>query len=897
MKPSFTPERPADQRRDGARKLRPAWLALITGLAALQGGMIARAATFTVTTALDESNGSPDPALGAGTSLREAIQAANGSPGSDIIRFSDGTELPGGIPTTDFLGQAQVIRLQGTNLTISGDVSILGPGPELLALDGNSNGDTNPDPGELRILVITTEVNDILIEGLTFQNARAPRGAPGAGFLSGARGVSVVRDCNFTGNGTNEDGGAIWFGNGTLGTLRIENCTFSNNDAGSGGGAIRTSGNNTTIIENSEFTGNTTRTGFSTASVGGAIRCTNGTLEIRDSVFTANTAIYDGGAINNNRGKLTLERTRFVGNESDNWGGAINCDFGATAVLTDCLIRDSRAAARGGAISSYRNTVVTLRSSTLANNRSVAEGGAIYSGDNATLHILNSTISGNMSQTSGGGIFNGVGTFDSGISNLLLIQTTVVANIASTGSGGGVFNNSAKASATVRNSVVAGNNARTGRDVAGPGFTSNRFNFIGFDNSAGAAFSFDLSFGSTGTSLVNLLETVLADNGGPTPTHALIAGSPLIDSAATSGSTDPGGAPLEFDQRGPGFPRVVAVAADIGAYESGGADLGILVASSLPTVLAGAPATPLVHTVTLTNHGPSAASDIVTLVTADPPPGVAVEATPSVGTFAGGRWQIPALAPGQSATLTRRFAVSSATQGAIEGIVTEARIDSAGETDLVPGNNSGATATSVISPASVGTTTLEASPRLDPQSGLFIHRVTVTNGNPLPIVAIRLMAGGLSPSTTLRNATGSLADGSPYLDSTVTLAPQEAMTFTLEYFLPARNLGFQPTYSVVAIFADPIEPPPAASAGTEVPRIVILPEGSVLIEFPTRPGATYAVEYGDDMARWERVVPQITASANRTQWIDSGPPKTSVHPASVPRRYYRFVETAAPADP
>lgn len=896
MKLSFTPKRPADRRRDGTCKLRPAWLALIAGLAALQGGTIARAATFTVTTALDESNGSPDPALGAGTSLREAIQAANGSPGRDIIRFSDGTQLPGGIPTTDFLGQARVIRLQGTGLTITGDVSIFGPGPELLALDGNSNGDTTPDPGELRILVITTEVNDIRIEGLTFQNARAPRGAPGAGFLSGARGVSVVRDCNFTGNGTNEDGGAIWFGNGTLGSLRIENCTFSNNDAGSGGGAIRTSGNNTTIIENSEFTGNTTRTGFSTASVGGAIRCSDGTLEIRDSVFTANTALYDGGAINKNSGKLTLERTRFLGNESDNRGGAINCEFGATVILTDCLIRDSRAEAPGGAISCFRNTVVTLRSSTLANNRSASDGGAIYSGDNATLRIWNSTISGNVSQTTGGGIFNG-GTFDSGISNLLLVQTTVVANIASTGSGGGVFNNGAKATATVRNSVVAGNSARSGRDVAGPGFTSNRFNFIGLDNSAGGAFGFDLSFRSTGTSLVNLLETVLADNGGPTPTHALIAGSPLIDSGATSGSTDPSGAPLEFDQRGPGFPRVVAVAVDIGAYESGGADLGILVASSAPTVLAGAPATPLVHTVTLTNHGPSAASDIVTLVTADPPAGVTVEPTPSVGTFAGGRWLVPALAPGESATLTRRFAVSTTAEGAIDAIVTEARVESAGETDLVPGNNSGTTATSVISPASVGTTTIEASPRLDPQSGLFIHQVTITNGNPLPIVAIRLMAGGLSPAATLRNATGSLADGSPYLDSTVTLAPQAAMTFSLEYFLPARNLGFHPTYSVVAIFADPIAPPPAASAGTEVPRIVVLPKGSVLIEFPTRPGAIYAVEYSDDMARWERVVPEVTASANRTQWIDSGPPKTSSHPASVPSRFYRFVETAPPAGP
>ena len=52
----------------------------------------------------------------------------------------------------------------------------------------------------------------------------------------------------------------------------------------------------------------------------------------------------------------------------------------------------------------------------------------------------------------------------------------------------------------------------------------------------------------------------LADNGGPTQTHALLPGSPAIDAGD---NTD---AP-EWDQRGIGFPRIVNGTIDIGAFE------------------------------------------------------------------------------------------------------------------------------------------------------------------------------------------------------------------------------------------------------------------------------------------------------------------------------------------
>jgi len=62
----------------------------------------------------------------------------------------------------------------------------------------------------------------------------------------------------------------------------------------------------------------------------------------------------------------------------------------------------------------------------------------------------------------------------------------------------------------------------------------------------------------------------LSDNGGPTPTHYLDATSPARDSAtsnAAGGCKDTDGMPLAWDQRGPGFPRVIGAGCDKGAVE------------------------------------------------------------------------------------------------------------------------------------------------------------------------------------------------------------------------------------------------------------------------------------------------------------------------------------------
>jgi len=192
----------------------------------------------------------------------------------------------------------------------------------------------------------------------------------------------------------------------------------------------------------------------------------------------------------------------------------------------------------GGGINAYGP--LTLTNSTVSGNVAGFFGGGIENDFPSTL--TNVTISGNSADFSGGGIDNDEGA-------ATLNNATVTGNIADAdadgvGGAGGV------AGGFVRNTIVAGNtDASPGLANQSPdcGGTSLGNNLIGNTSNC----SFTPSTGDlTG---VDPLLGPLADNGGPTFTHALLAGSPAINRAG------PGAAPT--DQRG--VPR----SSDIGAYE------------------------------------------------------------------------------------------------------------------------------------------------------------------------------------------------------------------------------------------------------------------------------------------------------------------------------------------
>ena len=317
-------------------------------------------------------------------------------------------------------------------------------------------------------------------------------------------------------------------------------------------------------------------------------------------------------------------------------------------------------------------------------------------------------------------------------------------------------------------------------------------------------------------------------------------------------------------------------------------DLRLGVTTSPAVVAAPGVAT---HILTLANDGPSDASSVVVRFESLLPPGVTVAAVPSLGIVSGNLWSLD-LAEDRTATLTLTYTVSSSAHGTVAGPATRAEVFSAAQPIGSPGNDSIVISTPIISALDANVVETEISPRLDRQQGLLVQRVTVTNNNPIAIAGFRMLIGGLPAHVEVYNRTGLTPEGIPYIDWGNTLVPGGQVSLVIEFFQPARGTSFNPSYSVVAVLAaSPEEPDPAAGGG-EPNRLVVLGSGEVMVEFDSVPGGVYAIEYSRNLTLWHRVQPTVTASANRTQWIDAGPPKTASHPSTEPIRYYRIVTLA-----
>jgi hypothetical protein len=199
----------------------------------------------------------------------------------------------------------------------------------------------------------------------------------------------------------------------------------------------------------------------------------------------------------------------------------------------------------GGGI--FSNTGGYIVSSTISGNYSYGFGGGVATFGGYT-SVVNSTISGNIARSrSGGGL--DLRVFYGGA----IVNSTIAANRAA--AGGGVYLRGAPHGFTLQSSLLAGNAA----DSAGADFGAvSGVTITGANNlvtAAGAAISLP-----AGTLHGNPLLQPLANNGGPTLTHALSPASPALD----AGNDFAG---LSTDQRGAGFPRITGAAADIGAFE------------------------------------------------------------------------------------------------------------------------------------------------------------------------------------------------------------------------------------------------------------------------------------------------------------------------------------------
>lgn len=235
--------------------------------------------------------------------------------------------------------------------------------------------------------------------------------------------------------------------------------------------------------------------------------------------------------------------------------------------LYDSTVADNQAGGAGGGLSLGAGTggTVEVRGSTVNGNTSLAAvgagGGGIHAG--AVVILDASTVSGNIANFSGGGVHavaNGA---------VRMRSSTVAGNVAnfngdSAGTGGGLRIESV-ISNVVRNSIV-GDNVDLGATPApdcsksGAGALGTGFSIL--EQAAG-----DCVFTAAGDTVgVDAALAPLAQNGGPTTTHAISSGA-AVDTGDTSSCSDFLGRPFEHDQRGAPFERNVGTACDRGAFE------------------------------------------------------------------------------------------------------------------------------------------------------------------------------------------------------------------------------------------------------------------------------------------------------------------------------------------
>lgn len=312
-----------------------------------------------------------------------------------------------------------------------------------------------------------------------------------------------------------------------------------------------------------------------------------GTLEI-DGMTIADAAVYNavdaqGGCIDSD-GTVYLKQSVIASCymasdvNIDAEGGAIFAQKGVKMYesrISDSEVYSIGNLAKGGAIATLGD--LDIERSTISGNiaasstptYSTAGGIAVF---NADATVRYSTISGNQAADSAG-----IYVIGNMANSALVIDSTISGNSASDSTGGAAF----QVPATIANSTVTSNtsvNTFFGVGVyASDVLTIDSSIFSNNLTPAGDAgvdvYTTSGTIGG-GKSLIVLTSSAvpqdtirtcprlgpLADNGGPTFTHALLSGSPAIDAGDNSQM-------LSFDQRLDGFDRSFGATTDIGAYE------------------------------------------------------------------------------------------------------------------------------------------------------------------------------------------------------------------------------------------------------------------------------------------------------------------------------------------
>ncbi len=475
-------------------------------------------------------------------------------------------------------------------------LEILGPGRDALTIDAGGTG---------RAFKATAKYDSgdperaIVLDGLTIVNGHT---TDSAGCIYAAGNLALfdarISNCHVVASGS---GGAVGGAITALANVYLANSIVSGNgaeaEANAAGGAIMTF--KYAYAVHSTIESNLARSTVSGTAAGGAV-FSGGLVSvyssIRDNQASANSGPARGGAIylpgvdyaggaevlNTYLFGSTVSGNQVSSGDDSAYGGGIDAGHieGSDSFLA--VVRANYSTISGNKASSGCNTctiaggainalgAIQLQNSTVSSNTAealpgkpaLAAGGGLASWPTTPAPIptdfvimtIQSTISGNSASATGGsGVGGGAASANGAIASGL---STIAFNSASTSAGGLHLDSTLPTTATMLGSIVAKNQAPADADLGSFGGSTS------VDGDHNLVMQADSAIDLPSDTLTldpKLLP--LADNGGPTLTHALADDSPAIDTGPDPGLIS------SYDQRGCPFFRVYGPATDIGAFE------------------------------------------------------------------------------------------------------------------------------------------------------------------------------------------------------------------------------------------------------------------------------------------------------------------------------------------
>ncbi|HBO34268.1 MAG TPA: hypothetical protein DD636_05970 [Anaerolineaceae bacterium] len=270
---------------------------------------------------------------------------------------------------------------------------------------------------------------------------------------------------------------------------------------------------------------------------GGGMNNISGNPTLANLIFVGNRGQSGGGGMYNSDSHPSLTNVIFSNNATNGNGGGMFNENYSQPTLTD-VIFSNNTANHGGGMSNYYSDP-TLTRVTFNNNSVTSNGGGIEIFLSSP-SLTNVTFTGNFAAKYGGGI--NAYYFCPNMVNVTISNNTAGIN------GGGIYNEGMSCFSLI-NSILWGN---TPNQIAGPIAVTITYSTI------------QGGYTGEGNSENDPLLGPLADNGGVSQTHALLHGSPAIDTGSPTvcPTTDQRGFGRPTDGDGDGITRC-----DMGAFE------------------------------------------------------------------------------------------------------------------------------------------------------------------------------------------------------------------------------------------------------------------------------------------------------------------------------------------